>query len=56
MSTYFESEQGGFIELKYRKDSTKGYLINGEFKFLVNNKVVLVDSNYMVNSWTEYKY
>ena len=33
----------GYVEFKYRKDSRSSFVTNGEFKFAVNNKEVLVD-------------
>ena len=38
------------MEFKYRKDTRKKYIINGEFKFAVNNKEVLID--YKLNNST----
>lgn len=31
------------MEFKYRKESKNSYIINGEFKFAVNNKEVMID-------------
>lgn len=31
------------MEFKYRKDSRSSFVTNGEFKFAINNKEVLVD-------------
>ena len=31
------------MEFKYRKDSKSSFIVNGEFKFAINNKEVLVD-------------
>ena len=33
----------GYVEFKYRKDSRSSLFTNGEFKFAINNKEVLVD-------------
>lgn len=54
LTYYFESD--ATVEFKYRKDSKNGYVVNGEFKFIVNNEKVFVDSDYMVNDWQTYKY
>ena len=49
---------GGYVEFKYRKDSkSTGFLVNGEFKFAVNNKEVLVDyKTTNASDWQVYKY
>jgi hypothetical protein len=47
----------GSVEFKYRKDSKKSYIVNGEFKFAVNNKEVLTD--YIVakqSDWEVFRY
>lgn len=50
----------GFVEFKYRKDSRGGFSVNGEFKFAVNNREVLLDykvSNSTSGSdWEIYRY
>ena len=50
----------GYVEFKYRKDSKSGFSVNGEFKFAVNNREVLLD--YKVanqtggSDWDVYRY
>lgn len=47
----------GQVTFKYRKDSKTSYIVNGEFKFAVNNKEILVDYKSTVNTssdWVEY--
>lgn len=39
----------GLIEFKYRKDSKNSYIVNGEFKFAINNKEVLIDFKVTAN-------
>lgn len=48
----------GFVEFKYRKDSkSSGFMVNGEFKFAVNNREVLVDFKSTNQSdWQVFKY
>lgn len=47
----------GSIEFKYRKDSKRTYIVNGEFKFAVNNKEVLLDYKVAKQSdWEVFKY
>jgi hypothetical protein len=50
----------GYVEFKYRKDSKSGFSVNGEFKFAVNNREVLLDykvANHTGGSeWDVYHY
>lgn len=47
----------GFVEFKYRKDTGNSYIVNGEFKFAVNNKAVLNDYKVSNTSdWQIYTY
>lgn len=50
----------GFVEFKYRKDSKGGFTVNGEFKFAVNNREVLLDykvaNNSVGSDWEIYHY
>jgi hypothetical protein len=41
----------GTVEFKYRKDSKGSFITNGEFKFVVNNVQIMVDSNSKNNDW-----
>lgn len=49
LSFYFENE--GEVEFRYRKDTKRGQMNNGEFKFIVNNEKVFIDADYMENDW-----
>ncbi len=33
----------GYVEFRYRKDSRASFVTNGEFKFALNNKEIMVD-------------
>lgn len=56
LTAYFENEKAD-VEFKYRKDSKMANLINGEFKFVVNDQPVMIDSDYLKSGqWTTYKY
>ena len=47
----------GFVEFKYRKDSKNSFIVNGEFKFAVNNKAALTDYKVSNTSdWQIYTY
>ncbi len=52
LSYYFEDD--AVIEFKYRKDTLKDNMINGEFKFIVNNKRIFSNSDYQENDWQTY--
>jgi hypothetical protein len=60
-NAYFRTP-GGTVEFKYRKDSKSSYLVNGEFKFAINNKEVMTDykatsTSAMGNSeWNVYRH
>ncbi len=49
-------ENNASIEFKYKKQSAAGYFNNGEFKFVVNNKKILVDSDYTNTDWSTYNH
>ena len=45
----------GHIEFKYKKDTVLIYFNNGEFKFAIDNTVLLLDNNPNNNDWQIFK-
>jgi hypothetical protein len=56
LATNIVMVKNGSIEFKYKKDSSKNsFLINGEFKFIIDESVIFADYDPTKSDWQVYK-